>query len=169
MTTLDTPSADSLPADVLNAFTRLTGAQRMPPLYRQIGNSSAALGAYLGAEQALKDGVLSPRDIETIKLLISGRNRCAFCIKTHRAKAEAAGMASQDINAALAGSALSDPRLDAIRGACEQLLAGDELGHAQRSALEANGVDQAGLVEIALAMAVISFTNWFNHINHTPA
>ncbi|MEM7378239.1 MAG: carboxymuconolactone decarboxylase family protein [Pseudomonadota bacterium] len=168
MTLLDTPAPDALPEAVGHAFNTLTGQARMPPLYRQIGNSPGALAAYLGAEQALQDGALSTLDIETVKLVVSGHNRCAFCLKTHRAKAEAAGMSPHDIAAALAGNALSDARLEAIRVACVQLLGGAELGAAERRALEAAGFDQAGLVEIALAMATISFTNWFNHINHTP-
>ncbi|MEM9603421.1 MAG: carboxymuconolactone decarboxylase family protein [Pseudomonadota bacterium] len=169
MTLLDTPAPEAIPESVVDAFTALTGQQRMPPLYRQIGNSPGALAAYLGAEQVLKDGVLSTLDIETVKLVVSGHNRCAFCLKTHRAKAEAAGLAPDDIEAALAGGAMSDARLEAIRVACVQLLCGTELGTVERRALDDAGIDQAGLVELALAMATIGFTNWFNHINHTPA
>lgn len=169
MTTLDTPTPEQIPAAVHATFERLTGATRMPPLYRQIGNSAETLGAYLNAELALSVGTLTTADIETVKLAVSVRNACAFCIKTHTTKAQAAGVSESDVGAILTGEAPSDPRLAAVYAACGQLLSGTELGESERAALEAAGIDQAGLVEIALAMATISFTNWFNHINHTPA
>ncbi len=169
MTTLDTPSPDDLPDTVHAAFERLTGANRMPPLYRQIGNSAEALGAYLNAELAIANGVLTPADIETVKLAVSVHNACAFCVKTHTAKAQAACIGPADVEAMLAGRSPADARLAAVYGVCAQLLSGTELGAAERSTAESAGIDQAGLVEIGLAMATISFTNWFNHINHTPA
>ncbi len=168
MTRLDTPTADALPDAAHAAFEQLTGASRMPPLYRQIGNSPEALVGYLGCEQALVDGVLTELDRETVKLAVSVHNRCAFCIKTHTTKAQTAGMDERDVAAIRGGEAPSDARAAAIRNATLQLLSGTELGDAERDRLSDVGVTQAGLVEIALAMAAISFTNWFNHINHTP-
>lgn len=167
MTTLNTPDADDMTAEVRHAFSKLTGLECVPPLYRQIGNSTGALAAYLGIEQALKDGVLTRLDVETIKLVVSGHNSCTFCIQTHSAKAEAVGISHTDIDAAIKGDAMTDARQEAIRAACTQLLGGRKLSDELRAALDDSGMDEAGLVEMALAMASISFANWFNHINHT--
>lgn len=164
---LNTPSASEFNDAIHLQFTALTGLDKMPPVYRQIGNSQSALSAYLAMEQCLVDSKISDFDIEVIKLARSAANQCEFCIGNHRRKGKAAGLSDEDIERLAAGLAPQDPRALSIYQLLDQLLAGGDLPQWAERTLEDLGYDDGMRVELAMAVATISFTNWFNHINHT--
>lgn len=68
-----------------------------PNLYRGLGNSPAALGAYLAGQDALKDSRLSAAERETIALAVSQINGCDYCLAAHTAIGKMAGLEEDEI------------------------------------------------------------------------
>jgi len=69
-------------------------------IFQGMGNSHAALKAYLAMSDALKAGELSVEDREVIYLAVSELNGCQYCVSAHTAIAGKAGMSGEQIVAA---------------------------------------------------------------------
>lgn len=170
MARLNTCAEETLQTQTLEALapTRIKGA--LAPVYLQIANSEPALQAYLQMEAALRAGGLSTREVEAIKLAVSQHNRCDYCLSVHAVKSRAAGLDDTQQRAIRRGEPLDEPRLDAIVRCTWRLLT--QPGSLPAELLEQlreAGVDDRQMVEIALAVSTISFTNWFNHFNDSQA
>jgi len=168
MARLKTLDESDLSDETLNALepVRMKGA--LAPVYLQYANSQPALQAYLGMEQALCRGALDERTLEAIKLAVSERTGCDFCLSVHSFKGKKAGLDAATQMAIRQGVATGDARLDAVldivrtlqtrRGALSEPL----LQNARQQ-----GYDDAALLDICMAMATIVFTNISNHVNDT--
>ncbi len=167
MIRFSTPAA--LSDEAMRALEQTTGLSKAPALYRQIGNSEPSFIAYMGMERALEQCALSVRDIEMIKLYMSVRNECGFCRNTHHKKALAAGIPPEQAERLLAQQPSGDARLDCLLEALHSLIDTNTISDAQLAALSDQGFGEDAWVDLAMAAATISFTNWFNHINDTPA
>ncbi len=168
MARLTTRKQDSLESDTLEALSPVLERGPLADVWLQFAASEPALRAYLSMEHALQNGALELREIEAIKLRVSTLNKCAFCVATHRVKARAAGLDSDAITAIREGQAVADQRLNAMLAIVNVLLESpgtvpDALINQARDA----GVGDAALMDIAMAMSAIFFTNVANHINDT--
>ncbi len=166
MTRLTIRSEKELQVETLDALevTRLKGA--LAPVYLQIANGEAALQAYLHMEAALRVSSLSLREIEAIKLLVSQHNRCDYCLSVHTVKSKAAGLSIEDQLAIRRGDTLEDVRLSTLVSIGTQLLkTPGTLAESVLNNAKEVGIDERQMVDIALAISTITFTNLFNHFN----
>lgn len=168
MARLETRDEASLSSETLAALepTRMNG--KIAEVYLEFANSEPSTVAYLQMESSLRQSSLSEMEIESIKLLVSEINQCDYCLAIHTMKSRKAGI-DKEMQMAIRGhrktsNARVDALLDIVRAffnqpgpISEQLLA---------SARESGVTDQE-LVETAMAVSTIFFTNITNHINDT--
>lgn len=168
MARLETRDETALSAATLQALepTRMNG--KLADVYLQFANSESSLVAYLGMENSLRNTSLSLLEIEAIKLLVSEINQCEFCLAMHSMKARKAGMDVQMQIAVRKRQPTGNARLDAILNIVQAFFnqpgtLSEELMHSARGV----GVTDQKLMEIAMAVSTIFFTNIANHINDT--
>lgn len=139
---------------------------KLADVYLQFANSEPALRAYLHMEHALKQGSLSTREIEAIKLWVSQQTGCEYCLSVHAFKAGAVGLDAEMQLSLRKGNTVDDARIDCLLKLAAALMTmpgklSDELLAEARSV----GLSDENLVDLTMAMATIYFTNLTNHIN----
>ena len=72
----------------------------VPNLFRVLGNSPAALDAYLGFSGALAGGVLTGRVREQIALAVAETNLCGYCLSAHTFIGGKLGLSEKDMTEA---------------------------------------------------------------------
>ena len=168
MARLNTRDEATLSVEALAALepTRMNG--KIADVYLQFANSEPATMAYLQMEASLKKSSLSELEIESIKLLVSEINQCEYCLAMHTMKSRKAGIAT-DMQMAIrshgkTSNARVDALLDIVRAFFKQPgpLSDELLTNARGS-----GLSDQELVETAMAVSTIFFTNITNHINNT--
>lgn len=137
-------------------------------IFQGMGNSAAALQAYLSMSKALASGDLSPEDREVVYLGVSQSNGCDYCVAAHTGVAKKVG--------------LSDDQIKAIRRFEPESSQHQSLLTFVRRVMETKGfvedadvedVRQAGYTDGQIAEAVgyiglATFSNYFNHVYDTP-
>lgn len=158
----------SAPEDTRRIFAKVKQDIGMiPNLYRGLGNSPAALGAYLAGQEALENASLTPAERETVALAVSQINGCNYCLAAHTAIGKMAGLNEDDI-VDIRRFAPEDGRQRVLVGFVKKFIE-------SRGWVDDDDVDRlrdAGFTdgEIAEIPAVVAFTflsNWFNHLNET--
>lgn len=141
----------------------------VPNAYVNIGsNSSVALETLLGIDGALKKGTLGMKESEVVKLVVSQSAECDYCLAAHTLIGKKTGLSKEDILAIRRSMPSSDNRLDVLAAFTRELVS--TKGTLPASSVEkvkAVGFTDTQIVEIALAIASITFTNLFNRINDT--
>jgi len=137
-------------------------------IFKGIANSPAVLEFYLNAGGALKGGVLSDAEREAIQLTVSEANQCEYCLAAHTYIGKAAGLSEQQTIDARRGAIQDDAKLGALTRFAASLhekrgFVSDE----DLSAFKGAGYDDAAVVETIATYALITFTNYFNHVNKT--
>jgi uncharacterized peroxidase-related enzyme len=142
---------------------------KVPNSYIGIGgNSEVALDAVLGLERSLKKSSLSARDIEVVKLVVSQTTGCNYCLAAHTLVGKKIGLDRETILALRQARPSGDARDDALAKFVLHLITTS--GTVQTDvvmAIKQAGVTDAQIVDIAMAVACIAFTNLFNRINDT--
>jgi uncharacterized peroxidase-related enzyme len=142
----------------------------VPAMYGNMVNSPGLLETYLlGYERFRQDGGYTPAEQELVFLTISRFHGCTYCMAAHSMIGEKMSKVPAPVLAALRdGTEIPDARLAALstfvrimvesRGApsSEQLATFKAAGYTDRHALE-----------IVLAIAVKTLSNFSNHLMHT--
>ncbi len=167
---LSTRSFDDLEQATQEALAPIVARGPLANVWLEFASSEPALRAYLAMENALDTGTLAPSEIEAIKLRVSTLNSCAFCVAIHRKKARAAGLSSQAIKASQEGEPTGDERIDAMLAIVTGFFsAPGKTPDALVSRARVAGIDDAALMDLAMAVSAIFFTNIANHLNDTQA
>ncbi|CAM2174629.1 carboxymuconolactone decarboxylase family protein [Burkholderia orbicola] len=167
---INTPAAAAATDATAEVFATIRKAVGMVPnAYAAIGAlNTPALQAILSADAVLSKGSLSAQDCETIKLVVSAISGCDYCVAAHSLASKASGIAVDAVRAIRALEPTGDARRDALIRFIRVLqesrgtIASEEL-EAFRSA----GYSDESVVDVALAIALITFTNVFNRVNDT--
>ncbi len=170
MARLETRAEASLSAECLAALepTRMNG--KIADVYLQFANSEPAIMAYLGMETSLRKSSLSELEIESIKLLVSEINQCDYCLAIHTMKSRKAGIDAAMQMAIRANRKTSNARVDALLDIVRAFFnkpgpISEELLASARD----SGLTDQELVETAMAVSTIFFTNITNHINNSQS
>jgi uncharacterized peroxidase-related enzyme len=160
-------SATGLAAEVFAQIRKSAG--RVPNAYATIGTlHPEALQAMLAADAVLARGGLTARERELIKLLVSDAVGCDYCSAAHHMLSKMAGLTPVVLQPLREGKASGDVKLDALARFVDILVQTRGTIPAEAySAIRAAGYSDAQLVDIALAITTITFTNIFNRINDT--
>lgn len=140
----------------------------IPNVLREMSASPAALEAYIGGQESLAKGSLTPQEQQAVQLAVSAFNRCDYCQAVHVRISSTVGMSKEDIEAIRTGSLPDSTDLAAIVEATRSLL--DRKGWVEDTAVRAfeqRGVTRAKLYEIVAYIGLKTISNYVNHIAHT--
>ncbi|MBI3716179.1 MAG: peroxidase-related enzyme [Betaproteobacteria bacterium] len=163
------PSVDTAPAAAqatLNAVGKALGV--VPNLFRTVANSPSALKGYTGLSAASGEGTLSKQTLERIALAVSEVNGCGYCLSAHTYLARnVAKLDDVEISANRNGRS-NDIKADAaVRFAVQVTQARGHVVDADLAAVKAAGFSDGEVVEIVLAVALNTFTNYLNEVAGT--
>jgi uncharacterized peroxidase-related enzyme len=160
-------SAEGLSATLFAGIKKAVG--KVPNAYATIGtHSPESLSAALALDQALGKASLSRSEIETIKLAVSAHAGCDYCVAAHSLMGKMAGLSPDALRNIRAGGETGQEKLDALLRFVHTLVSTQgTVPAAEVEAVQAAGYSGRQLMEIALAVASITFTNLVNRINDT--
>ncbi|MEM5421713.1 MULTISPECIES: carboxymuconolactone decarboxylase family protein [Paraburkholderia] len=160
-------AATGAAAEIFAKIRKAVG--KVPNAYATIGtHSPEALGALLNMEAVISAGTLSKPDIEAIKLAVSEVAGCDYCLAAHTLAGKFAGLAPETMKAVRAGEATGDAKRDALVHFVRLLVkTHGTVPEAEVSAIREAGYTERQIVEIALAVTSITFTNLVNRVNDT--
>ena len=170
MARLNTQAVSEATGQAAELFTAIKRAVGMVPnAYVGIGtNSPASLQTVLSIGNVLNNGALSHKEIEAIKLAISGAADCDYCLAAHSLAGKKSGIAVEDVIALREGRDSSDAHLNAIAVFARTVFTSRGTVPAEVvNAVKAAGYNDQQITETLLAIADITFTNLFNRVNDT--
>ena len=170
MSRLNTPlSVDAAPEGSrasLDAVARSLGSA--PNLFRVVGNSPAALKGYLGIGSALSGAKLDAKTQERIALAVAEINGCNYCLSAHTFLGRNVAKLDDAEMTANRNGASNDLKADAaVRFAAQVVRARGHISDTQLEAVRSAGYSDAEIVEIVLAVALNTFTNYLNEVAGT--
>jgi uncharacterized peroxidase-related enzyme len=148
----------------------LTEVGSIPNMYANMVNSPGLLRTYLDGYKAFrKDSQLTPAEQEVVFLTISKINGCGYCLAAHSMIADKVSkLDSQAVGAIRSGGQIADARLAALAAFTGRMV--ESRGLVTRADAErflGAGYDERHILEIILAIAVKTLSNYSNHLFHT--
>ncbi|NLE65453.1 MAG: carboxymuconolactone decarboxylase family protein [Elusimicrobia bacterium] len=140
---------------------------KVPNIYATMAQSSTTLAAFLQYGEALKKGVLSAKEIESIALAVGQENSCDYCLAAHTMMGKGAGLSDAEVLSARRGEG-KDPRMQALLAFSVDLVRSK--GWPSQEAVKgmrAAGYTEGAIVEATAWVAFNLFTNYFNHVAGT--
>ncbi len=139
----------------------------VPNMMRAIGNSPAALQAYLQFSGSLATGLLSAKERELIALAVGQSNRCDYCVAAHSALGKMAGLTVEQIRDARLGNAVDSKNEALVRFSKKLVHQRGQVSDEDLNTLRRFGFEDGHVAEIVANVAVNIFTNYFNHVAET--
>lgn len=170
MSRIHTPALGTATGATAEVYAQIRKtAGRVPNSHAAVGAlNPAALKAMLQADSVLAAGTLTKQDQETIKLAVSAASGCDYCEAAHSLLGKLAGFEPDALKHIRKGEAIGDARRDALVRFVRNLVkTSGTVSDEDFAAIKDAGYTDAQLVDISLAVAVITFTNTFNRINDT--
>ncbi len=167
---IQTPAATVAAGNTADVFASIRKAIGMVPnAYAAIGAlNTPALQAMLSADAVLSHGTLSAQEREIVKLVVSAVAGCDYCVAAHSLAAKASGIPVDGVRAIQALAPTGDVRRDALVRFVRVLQESrGTIAPQEFEAFQAAGFGDEAVVDVALAIAIITFTNVFNRVNDT--
>jgi uncharacterized peroxidase-related enzyme len=170
MTRIHTPATvDAAPASThasLKAVEKQLGT--VPNLFRVIANSPAALTGYVQLSAASSQGGLGAATRERVALVVAELNGCGYCLSAHTYLGRnLAKLDDAEITANRHGAS-NDPKADAaVRFAAAVVRQRGHVSNEQLQAVRSAGYGDAQVLDILLAVALNTFTNYVNEVAQT--
>ncbi len=156
------------------AKTLLEGAHKkmgfVPNMYKAMANSSGLLSAYMqGYDSFRSNSGFSPAEQEVIFLTISRINGCEYCMAAHSFLAGAMSGVPAEVTAAIRdGSSVPEAKLSRLSHFVEVMVHTRGLPDSvDVETFLSAGYEEKDILEIILAIAVKTISNYTNHIFHT--
>ncbi|MCA2212165.1 carboxymuconolactone decarboxylase family protein [Jidongwangia harbinensis] len=165
LATVDPTTAEPSARALLGKVERALGVT--PNMMRAMASSPAVLDAYLSFSGALSKGRLPARVQEQIALVAAVENDCGYCLAAHTVLGARAGVTEDDLVAGRSARA-SDPRTEAALTFAKAVIetrgfvTDDDL-----AAVREAGYGDGEIGEIVAAVALNTFTNYFNSVGQT--
>lgn len=143
----------------------------IPNMYARMVHSPGLLETYLDGYAAFrKESGFSPAEQEVIFLVISRENGCEYCVSAHSKLADMqSGLAPNVTDAIRDGTPIEDAKLAALADFTRILFHTRGLpSQAAAQAFLGAGYSERQVLEIVLALAVKTLSNYANHLFHTP-
>ena len=142
----------------------------IPNMYANMAHSPGLLHTYLeGYAACLHVSGFTPTEQEVVFLVISRENGCEYCVSAHSFLADkASGVPAEVTDAIRDGQPIADQRLQALAEFTRVLVSSRGLpSAAQTDAFLTAGYSERQILEIVLAIAVKTLSNYSNHLFHT--
>ncbi|WP_323120425.1 carboxymuconolactone decarboxylase family protein [Burkholderia alba] len=167
LTTLNPADATGAAADVFAKIRKAIG--KVPNAYATIGTHNPdALAAMLAVDAVVAAGSLSKAEIETVRLAVSEAAGCDYCVAAHTLAGKFAGLAPDTMKQIRHGEATGDAKRDALVRFVRTLV--QTRGTVPADALDAfraAGYGERQVIDVALTITAITFTNLVNRTNDT--
>jgi len=142
----------------------------VPNMYANMVNSPGLLETYLlGYNRFRANSGFTPVEQEVVLLTISRFNACTYCMAAHSMIADKMSKVPADLLEALrTGGPIPDAKLAAVSSFTRTLL--EQRGNptsAQLNDFKVAGYSDRQVLEIVLAIAVKTLSNYSNHVFHT--
>lgn len=139
----------------------------IPNVYAFMAHSTSGLSAYLDLSKKKLD--FSPQEREVISLTASEIRKCMYCLSAHSQSAKGVGFTDAQILEIRAGKISFDAKLATLAAMTKSLIINN--GNADSTVIDAfyaHGYTDAHLVDLTLAIAIITITNYINNATHIP-
>jgi uncharacterized peroxidase-related enzyme len=143
----------------------------VPNMYSVMANSPALLDTYVhGYNLFRSQSGFTPVEQEVVFLAISRENGCTYCVAAHSFIADKmSGVPAAVTDAIRDGTPIPDAKLAALHDFARLMVRQRGLPNkADVSAFLAAGYSEKQVLEIVLAIAVKTLSNYANHVFHTP-
>ena len=138
-----------------------------PNIMRTMANSPAVLQGYLNFSNALSKGTLSPKFREQIALTVSEINDCQYCLAAHSAIGRSVGLSEEAIEDSRRGESPDTKEATALNFARNVVVNRGWVTDEDVTKLRKVGFTEGDIAELIANIALISFTNYFNHVAKT--
>ena len=159
------PSADERRRPILENVMKKNG--QIPNMYANMINSPGVLETYLHGYNAFRtESGFTPVEQEVIFLTISYENACDYCMAAHSFIADKMSKVPVEVtNAIRDGRKIEDDKLHALSAFTKEMFQtrGTPSADAVENFLKA-GYDERKILEIILALAVKTLSNYSNHL-----
>ncbi len=162
--TLDNASSDARP--LLESAKKALGF--VPEMYRHMAKASGVLSTYMhGYEQFRENSGFEPAEQEVVLLTISRDNGCGYCMGAHSMLADkVSGVPADTLKTLREGGEIPDQRLAALSRFTRIMFeTRGRPGNDETRAFFDAGFEENHLMDIVLALAVKTLSNYSNHIN----
>lgn len=142
----------------------------IPNMYAGMVNSPGLLETYLdGYDRFRKGSGFAAAEQEVVFLTISRHNGCAYCMAAHSMLADKMSKVPPEVTDAIRdGRPIPDSRLAALSAFTSTMLVSRGLpSSADVKAFLGAGYQERHILEIILAIAVKTLSNYSNHLFHT--
>lgn len=161
--------ADIQGAELLRGAKKNLGF--VPNMYAEMAHAPGLLSTYLhGYDWFRKHSGFTPAEQEVVFLAISRENACHYCVAAHSMIAEKMSKVPADaVKALREGGEIPDPKLRALADFTRQMVRtrGNPSGEDLR-AFVAVGYTEQQVLQVLLAIAVKTLSNYSNHLFETP-
>lgn len=141
----------------------------IPNLHRLLAESPPTLETYGTAFAAFESSSFSPQQKQLVYLAISVANDCGYCTRAHDRLARATGLDAETVAAVRAGDVLADPALEALRRYTTAIVTHrGQVGRDDTDRFLAAGHTRAQVLEVVLAVAVKTISNYVDHVAGVP-
>ncbi|WP_434986572.1 carboxymuconolactone decarboxylase family protein [Vreelandella zhaodongensis] len=141
----------------------------LPHIFAKMSEAPTLLEAYLALDSIYAKTSLSPVEQQAALLAISADNLCSFCVAAHTGGIKKAGADDDTIKDLRARNTPNDAKLAAVTRFARHLNA--QRGWAAQDELDAfleAGFTQQQVLELVIACALKTLSNYTNHIAGTP-
>lgn len=143
----------------------------IPNMYANMVNSPGVMETYaIGYDRFRKNSGFSPVEQEVVFVTISVLNGCEYCAAAHSFIADKMSKVPQEVTDAIRdGEEIPDAKLSALSEFTRVMFEkrGNPSQEETKAFLEA-GYQEKQILEIVLALAVKTLSNYSNHIFQTP-
>lgn len=165
LTVIDPDTASPEAKRLLDKVDRALGSR--PNMMRAMAASPAVLDAYLVFSGALSKGRLPAAVGEQIALVSAVENSCGYCYAAHHVLGANAGVSEADLEVGGLARA-SDPKVEAALVFARSVIrAKGFVSDEDLATVKAAGYDDGEIGEIIGAVALNTFTNYFNSVART--
>lgn len=143
----------------------------VPNMYAAMANAPGVLTTYMhGYDYLRQQSQFNPQEQEVVFLTISVANGCDYCRAAHGTIADKMSQVPTEVtDAILAGKPAPHDKLGALQAFTQTMF--DTRGKPEKADVEsfkAAGYSEEHVMEVILALAVKTLSNYTNHIFHTP-
>lgn len=142
----------------------------LPNLMKVLAGSPISIQAYLQLSQLVEESSFSPREQQLILLAVSQENQCEYCVAAHGTIARnMVKVPAAEVEQVKSGQHLDDKKADALVTFAKELVKSRGfVGDNVIATFLSQGFEQRHVLEVIVAIAMKTISNYSNHIAHTP-
>jgi uncharacterized peroxidase-related enzyme len=141
----------------------------VPNMMATFAHAPAVLDGYIALGAAWEKSSLTAKERQLILLTASVENRCAYGAAVHATVLKSLGVDGKTIKAVRTKSPLRDEKLNSLVALTRELVT--ERGFVPERIKEhfiETGYDESSLMEVLAGIALMTMTNYLDHLNPVP-